>query len=369
RETSPAAGVGRGARAQVSLYCRLIHFSVQPRAQAATPRDTIIVQQPHNDYGRALKNPKLFIYNLPRLAEHPFHPILKPTNNLILTAASSQFYKLVCAIRDAVAGNRNEDDVVLPPFDPEKNDNGAENWCNNIDTVAKDRGWSSITTVSKAVTDRGTNFTSEPVRSFLRDMQINHHMIATGTPRSNGQAEKYVGTIINMLTTTVNDSSEWPSVLWKIQLSLNTTMQKSTGFSPTRLLIGCNGNIPPIQARLDEIQDNDYIQNNDSEADRDLARQNLRETAEKYKKRFDTTRRNNLVFKKGDIVYVNQNHRRHDKLSPKFKGPYEVIDILEHDRFSLKGLNTLRNIIVAKEKLKLWPGEWVEQNSSFEEFP
>ncbi|KAF9414765.1 hypothetical protein HW555_007397, partial [Spodoptera exigua] len=194
-------------------------------------------------------------------------------------------------IRDAVAGNRNEDDVVLPPFDPEKNDNGAENWCNNIDTVAKDRGWSSITTVSKA------------------------------------------------------------------------------GFSPTRLLIGCNGNIPPIQARLDEIQDNDYIQNNDSEADRDLARQNLRETAEKYKKRFDTTRRNNLVFKKGDIVYVNQNHRRHDKLSPKFKGPYEVIDILEHDRFSLKGLNTLRNIIVAKEKLKLWPGEWVEQNSSFEEFP
>ncbi|KAF9408849.1 hypothetical protein HW555_011597 [Spodoptera exigua] len=273
------------------------------------------------------------------------------------------------AIRDAVAGNRNEDDVVLPPFDPEKNDNGAENWCNNIDTVAKDRGWSSITTVSKAVTDRGTNFTSEPVRSFLRDMQINHHMIATGTPRSNGQAEKYVGTIINMLTTTVNDSSEWPSVLWKIQLSLNTTMQKSTGFSPTRLLIGCNGNIPPIQARLDEIQDNDYIQNNDSEADRDLARQNLRETAEKYKKRFDTTRRNNLVFKKGDIVYVNQNHRRHDKLSPKFKGPYEVIDILEHDRFSLKGLNTLRNIIVAKEKLKLWPGEWVEQNSSFEEFP
>lgn len=57
---------------------------------------------------------------------------------------------LLKAIRDAVAGNRNEDDVVLPPFDPEKNDNGAESWCNNIDTVAKDRVWSGITTVSKA---------------------------------------------------------------------------------------------------------------------------------------------------------------------------------------------------------------------------
>lgn len=57
---------------------------------------------------------------------------------------------LLKAIRDAVAGNRREDDVVLPPFDPEKNDNGAESWCNNIDTIAEDRGWSSITTVSKA---------------------------------------------------------------------------------------------------------------------------------------------------------------------------------------------------------------------------
>lgn len=57
---------------------------------------------------------------------------------------------LLKAIRDGIAGNRGEDDVMLPPFDPEKNDNGAESWCNNIDTVAKDRGWSGITTVSKA---------------------------------------------------------------------------------------------------------------------------------------------------------------------------------------------------------------------------
>ncbi|CAK1550655.1 unnamed protein product, partial [Leptosia nina] len=57
---------------------------------------------------------------------------------------------LLIAIKDAVSGNRGEDDVVLPPFDPDKNDNGAESWCNNIDTIAKDRGWSSITTVSKA---------------------------------------------------------------------------------------------------------------------------------------------------------------------------------------------------------------------------
>lgn len=222
-------------------------------------------------------------------------------------------------------------------------------------------------TPTMIVTDRGTNFTSHHVRSLLRDLQITHHMIATGTPRSNGQVEKYVGTVTNMLTTTITDLSEWPNALWKIQQSLNTTIQKSTGFSPTRLLIGCNGNIPPIQARLSEIQDDDSVQTIDAEADRDLARQRIKNAAEKYKERFDITRRNNKVFNVNDIVYVNQDHRRHDKLSPKFKGPYEIIDILEHDRISLRGLNTLRNITVAKEKLRSWPGEWVEQNSSFEE--
>lgn len=146
-------------------------------------------------------------------------------------------------------------------------------------------------------------------------------------------------------------------------------IQKSTGFAPIRLLSDCNGNIPPIQARLDEVPDNDSVRDIDAEADRDLAKQRLREAAEKYKKRFDNTRRNNMVFNIGDIVYVNQDHRRHDKLSPKFKGSYEIISILEHDRISLKGLSTERNLTMAKEKLRLWPGEWVEQNSSFAESP
>lgn len=36
-------------------------------------------------------------------------------------------------------------------------------------------------TPTMIVTDRGTNFTSDHVRSLLRDMQINRHMISTGT--------------------------------------------------------------------------------------------------------------------------------------------------------------------------------------------
>lgn len=131
--------------------------------------------------------------------------------------------------------------------------------------------------------------------------------------------------------------------------SLNTTVQQSTGFSPIRLLIGRNSNIPCIQAQLDEIVQNDD-EIIDVTADRQLAHQRLKIVAGKFKDRFDQTRRDNINYSVGDTVYVNQDHRRHDKLRAKFKGPYEIMSILDNDRFLLRGIGNLRNITVAKEK-------------------
>lgn len=216
-------------------------------------------------------------------------------------------------------------------------------------------------TPSLVVTDRGTNFSSRQVRELFRELRIEHHMIATGTPRSNGQVERYVTTIINMLAAACVNTSDWPNELWKVQQTINTTVQKSTGFSPLRLLIGRNSNVPNVQASLDEVLGNNPTNEIiDVGADRELAHRRLVETANKFKQRFDETRRNNKIYNVGDLVYVSQDHRRNDKLSPKFKGPYEILEILPHDRYSLRGTQNLRNIIIAKEKLRYWPGEWVE---------
>lgn len=214
-------------------------------------------------------------------------------------------------------------------------------------------------TPSKVITDRGTNFSSNQIQLLFRELEIEHHMVATGTPRGNGQVERYVSTVIDMLNTSCNGSSDWPNGLWKVQQSINTTIQKSTGFTPIRLLIGCNANIPCIQSRLNDV--NAFEQNVDLRADREIAYQRLCVQANNFKTRFDKVRRNNKNFQIGDKVYVNQNHRRHDKLSPRFKGPYEISSLLPHDRYVLKGIGNLRNITVAKDKLRLWPGEWVDE--------
>lgn len=58
---------------------------------------------------------------------------------------------LLKAIKEAVTSRRqNDDDVALPSFDPATSDNGAEHWCDHIETLSKEFGWSSIATVAKA---------------------------------------------------------------------------------------------------------------------------------------------------------------------------------------------------------------------------
>lgn len=218
-------------------------------------------------------------------------------------------------------------------------------------------------TPSVVISDRGTNFSSSQIKSLFEELHIEHHLISTGTPRSNGQVERYVSTVTDMLNTMCSEQSDWPNALWKVQQSINTTIQNSTGFSPLRLLIGVEANIPSVQARLDDVVDNSCIQGHiNVQADRETARQRLLKISEKFKKRFDATRRNNMNLNVGDVVYVSQNHRRNDKLAAKFKGPYEISSTLPNDRFALQGRGNLRNITVAKEKLRYWPGELVDEN-------
>ena len=60
---------------------------------------------------------------------------------------------------------------------------------------------------------------------------INQHLIAKSVPRANGQVERYVSTVLNLIRTEIKDKTEWPNNLTKLQHSFNTTVPKTTDFS------------------------------------------------------------------------------------------------------------------------------------------
>ncbi|XP_015429651.1 PREDICTED: uncharacterized protein LOC107186324 [Dufourea novaeangliae] len=120
------------------------------------------------------------------------------------------------------------------------------------------------------VFDKGTNFTFKQLQQFIMKHGSEDHFIATGAPRANGQAERYVATY------------------------------RKLGFSPSRWLFGLDqgpGTVVRIEEQLPPTgEEIDVIR------DRDVAAKRLEENAVNQDARFNKTRRNNIEYKEGDSV-------------------------------------------------------------------
>lgn len=209
------------------------------------------------------------------------------------------------------------------------------------------------------IMDSGTNFRNLSLCKFLDEWNIQYHFITPDIHRANGQVERYMRTIMNLIRIESNIKREWPSVLWKIQLVLNTTVQKTTNLTPLQALIGIKATTPLIQAALNDLsQDMSPIRN------LDLDRKRLGERLQASDKVNDTLnmkRRNNKQYSVGDFVLLHRASKLHASKSKfEFLGPYEVINITDLGRYELRRVGPGKKNIVkaAKEQLRLWPTDW-----------
>lgn len=88
------------------------------------------------------------------------------------------------------------------------------------------------------VADRGRMFQSIEFLNWVKGMGVDVHLITPEMHQSNGQAERYCRTVLNMVRIECNHrQQEWPSVMWKIQLVLNITKHTTTQYSALNLLV------------------------------------------------------------------------------------------------------------------------------------
>lgn len=94
----------------------------------------------------------------------------------------------------------------------------------------------------RIISDRGSCFTSDDFTSFIKNNNIEHIKIATGSPQANGQVERINRTFIPMCAKTVESSKTnlWYKVLPKIEFTLNNVVNRSIGTTPSMLLFGIN---------------------------------------------------------------------------------------------------------------------------------
>jgi transposase InsO family protein len=95
--------------------------------------------------------------------------------------------------------------------------------------------------VPKAITvDNGTQFDTKTFKEFCDHIGTKIHFASVRHPESNGLVERANGIIMTRIMKLIFNQprGKWPEELIKVVWSHNTTMSRSTGFTPFKLLFG-----------------------------------------------------------------------------------------------------------------------------------
>lgn len=210
----------------------------------------------------------------------------------------------------------------------------------------------------RVISDRGSSFTSNNFVDFCSERHIHHHLNAVGMPRGNGQVERYNRTILESLATmgADHDDDEWDRNVINIQLGLNNTWNRALNCTPSELLMGYR------------TGPDNHVETEPSSVDITELRRRVSERTEVYqnnhKRRFDDSRCEAREFSVGDLVLVHlsciASTGASRKLLPKYKGPFEIVEILNADRYRVSDIRgssrsqTPYEGVYASEHLKLW---------------
>ena len=158
-------------------------------------------------------------------------------------------------------------------------------------------------------------------------------------PSANGQVERVNRTLMDAVRCYIGKSQrEWDVYLPQIASALRSTVNRSTGFTPNRIMLGREVCQPadimyplPKQARED-VESHDYCRRLRAamEQAHETARQTLKATQKRAKRDYDL-RVCRREYKVGQWVYVlDTAHIKGQckKLSPPWRGPARIVEKL-----------------------------------------
>lgn len=213
------------------------------------------------------------------------------------------------------------------------------------------------------VTDKGRMFESSKFIDYVNGIGSAVHYITPEMHHSNGQVERYARTVLNMLRIEVGQKdAKWAESLWKLQLTLNITKQKTTQASALNLLIGTDATTPVIRSLIRDVALEDSPLNR--EAQRELHRSRAADLLRRNQAQQDSyanrTRHPPRVFKVGDNVFVIKCSQSTGKLDPGMRGPYRVVRALPSGRYELRLLSGSygKTTQAAAQYMVPWLGEW-----------
>jgi transposase InsO family protein len=139
----------------------------------------------------------------------------------------------------------------------------------------------------RIIADRAAAFTSLTFQNYLADQEVQLHHIATGMPRGNGQVERLMRTVFNLLraSLTAENEKNWVHEISVIENNINATVHGTTGYPPNALHFATNPKLKATQQFLSGIPENDTVPDPDKTTL--IAQQRMSHIADAASRRFN----------------------------------------------------------------------------------
>eukprot|EP00057_Strongylocentrotus_purpuratus_P009803 XP_011664277.1 PREDICTED: uncharacterized protein LOC105438300 [Strongylocentrotus purpuratus] len=210
-------------------------------------------------------------------------------------------------------------------------------------------------------TDQGRNFESKLFKGVCKVLLIHKAKTTPYRPSGNGQVERYNRTLMDAVRCYVGrNQNEWDKYLPQISGALRATVNRNTGYTANRLMLGREVNQPahlmyPLPRGNLTLDREEYLSKlvRATQAAHEAARANLQSAQKRMKRDYDvhSFRRQ---FNEGDPVYVldtAQVKGRCKKLSSPWKGPGRVVKRLTPDLYRVELRKSIST--VHQDRLKL----------------
>ena len=186
---------------------------------------------------------------------------------------------------------------------------------------------------SSIVSDRDPKFTSRFWRAFQQAMGTNLRLSTSNHPQTDGQTERTIQTMEDMLRACVLESrGNWKELLPLIEFSYNNSYHASIGMAPYEALYGRKCRTPLCWSEVgeDRILGPEIIQETTEKIQ--MIREKMKQAQDRQKSYADNRRRP-LEFDEGNHVYLKVTPRlrlkgpfKSRKLSPRYVGPYQILE-------------------------------------------
>lgn len=165
----------------------------------------------------------------------------------------------------------------------------------------------------------------------MSSTNVKHIKIATGSPKANGQVERY-NRILAPALGKLYTGKDWHKSLDEIEFAMNNTVSRTTGKTPSELLYGVRQ-----RGHIIDVLKEFILEQNEEKRDLIEIREKATEKTEKARinneQYANKKRKAAREYTEDDLVVIKNFETTGGKLVPSYRGPYRVIKKLRNDRY------------------------------------